>query len=361
MMINNDTVKRDAQRRSDQIHAFRRELAALEKEDVLLLDEHQARGVVNYQNALLAEYRKAFDVDGSDQEKRLSWGMKIASLMGALALAASLFFLFYQFWGWLGTASQVVVLIAASLGSFLLTIWVGARDGSGYYVKLVGLMSFACFVLNITMIGQIFNITPSDNALLAWAVFALLLAYAYDIRLLQVVGILCVIAFFSARMGAWGGMYWLHFGERPENFIPIALLLFFLPQWLDHRRFTGFAMAYRVMGAMCLFIPLLILSFWGQSSYLKIDLDLIEGFYQLMGFALSAGLIWLGIRKNWLHAVNTGVFFFVLFLYSKFFDWWWVLMPKYLFFMVLGLMAVLLLVVLTRFRTAQYANVENQP
>ena len=48
--------------------------------------------------------------------------------------------------------------------------------------------------------------------------------------------------------------------------------------------------------------------------------------------------------------VNTGVVFFVIFLYTKFYDWWWDLLPKYLFFLILGLAAILALLVLGRLR-----------
>jgi hypothetical protein len=39
------------------------------------------------------------------------------------------------------------------------------------------------------MLGQIFNITPTDNALIPWALFAFLLAYVFDTRLLLAAGI----------------------------------------------------------------------------------------------------------------------------------------------------------------------------
>ncbi len=268
-------------------------------------------------------------------------------------MAASVFFLFYQFWGRLGTASQVFILISLSLISFVATVIVASKDASGYFTKLVGLVAFACFVLNIAMFGQIFNITPTDNALLVWAALALLLAYAYDVRLLQVAGVLCIIALVSARVGAWSGMYWIHFGERPENFFPVAILLFFLPQWLDHARFSGFALSYRVFGIITLLLPMLVLAHWGYGSYLNIDPDIVEGGYQLLGFTLSGVLIWYGIRRNWAHVVNTGVTFFVIFIYTKFFDWWWDVMPKYLFFLVLGLVAILSLVILKRLRKSE--------
>ncbi len=345
--------KTTAQQRADQIHAFNHELAELTREQVLSLSAEQQAAIDDYHQGLLNQFRSDFDIDHSQHEKQLSLGMRIASFLGAVALAASVFFLFYQFWGRLGTASQVTILSGASIISFLATVIVASKDASGYFTKLIGLVAFACFVLNIAMFGLIFNITPTDNALLAWAALALLLAYAYDVRLLQVAALLCIIAYVSARVGAWSGMYWIHFGERPENFFPIALLLFFIPQWINHERFSGFALSYRVFGIVTLLLPMLVLAHWGYGSYLNIDPDLIEGSYQLAGFILSGVFIWYGIRRGWGHVVNSGVTFFVIFIYTKFFDWWWEVMPRYLFFLVLGLVAILCLVMLKRLRKAE--------
>jgi uncharacterized membrane protein len=341
----------EAQRRADEIQVFRRELDRLEQERVLALTAEQRRAVSEHHDGLLARYTQAFDIDRDLKAKQLSLGMRVASFLGALALAASVFFLFYQFWGRFPATTQVAVLLLASLGTFAATIWIQGRDGSGYFTKLAAMVAFACFVLNIAMLGQIFNITPSDNALIAWAALALLLAYNCDLRLLLAAGILCIIAFTSARMGTWSGMYWLSFGERPENFFPAAAALFVLPQFIRHDRFAGFAAIYRGFGLLTLFLPMLVLANWGQASYLYLDPKLIQGSYQILGFACSAGAIWLGARRDWPEVLNTGVTFFVIFLYTKFFDWWWDIMPKYLFFMVLGLSAVLLLFVLRRMRS----------
>lgn len=342
--------KASAQQRSDQIHAFYNELSELERDRVFSLSPELHRTISDYHQVLFNQFRNTFDIDSTQQEKQLSLGMRIASFLGAVALAASVFFLFYQFWGSLNTVSQVGILGAASILSFIATVVVAAYDASGYFTKLIGLVAFTCFVLNLVMFGQIFNITPSDNALLVWAAYALLLAYAYDVRLLQVAGILCIIAFVSARVGAWSGMYWIHFGERPENFLPIAILLFFIPQWNNHALYPGFALSYRVFGVITLLLPVLVLSHWGYGSYLEIDADSIEIMYQVVGFIISAGFIAYGIRRGWAHVVNTGVTFFVIFIYTKVFDWWWEIMPKYLFFFILALLAILCLLVMKRLR-----------
>lgn len=349
-------TRSEAQQRADEIRVFRRECDRLQREGVLELTAAQAAAVADHHQGLLARYAASFDIDGDVKSRQLSLGMRVASFLGALALAASVLFLFYQFWGGFSTAAQVGLLIGAALASLLLTVWVQGRDHSGYFTKLCALLAFVCFALNVVMLGQIFNVTPSDKALLAWAAFAFLLAYSGDLRLLLAVGILCVVAYIAARTGTWGGMYWLSFGERPENFFPAALLLLVAPSLLHRRRFAEFSPIYRVFGLLSLFLPVLVLSHWGGGSYFDLDNRVIEGGYQLFGFALSACAIWLGARRGWPEVINTGITFFVIFLYTKLYDWCWEIMPKYLFFLVVGLVAVLILLVLKRLRSAGLAT-----
>lgn len=345
-----------AQQRADDIRVFRQELARLEAEQVLALSPEQRQALTAHHDRLLADLAQAFDIDRDVRGKQLSWGMRIASFLGALALAASVFFLFYQFWGLFPETAQVSILFAASLLGLGGTMLVRQRDATGYFTKLAALVAFACFVLNIAMLGQIFNITPSDKALLPWAAYALLLAYACDLRLLLAAGILCIMAYTAARVGTWGGLYWLDFGERPENFIPVSLAIFAVPQVIRHRRHADFSPIYRIFGLLALLLPVLVLSHWGRISYLPWPADTVEGFYQVAGFALSAGAMWLGLRQGWTETVNGALTFFVIFLYTKFFDWWWEVMPKYLFFLVLGLAAVLILVVIKRLRHGLHAR-----
>ena len=86
--------KADAQRRADQIGYFRAELELIEEEKILAIDESQRSALADYHGNLLAQMSSVFDIDASKREKQLSLGMKIASFLGALALAASVFFVF---------------------------------------------------------------------------------------------------------------------------------------------------------------------------------------------------------------------------------------------------------------------------
>lgn len=339
-----------AQQRADDIQAFRREAQRLCGEDAQLLSAEQLAHIAAHHDQLLAHYRSHFDIDHDQQTKRLSLSMRVVSLLGALALAASLLFFFYQFWGLFGETLQVGILLGFSLGSLLLTFALQRRDAFGYFAKLAAVLALACFVLNLHMLGQIFNITPSDNALLCWGAYALLLAYACHARLLLAAGLICLLAYSGTRLGELCGWLWLEAAERPEHFLPGSLLVFMLPALLSQARFSGFAATYRVVGMLTLLLPMLVLANWGRGSYLPFDYDGIEKAYQLLGFAVSALFIWLGIRRDWAEVVLLGQLSFLLFLFIKMVDWWWDVLPKYLFFLILGLTAILALLVLNRLR-----------
>jgi len=123
-----------------------------------------------------------------------------------------------------------------------------------------------------------------------------------------------------------------------------------VPLAIDQSRFAGFAATWRVMGMLALFLPMLVLANWGALSYLPLERGVVQGLYQTLGFAGSAAFVWWGTRRDWKDMSSTGVTLFVVFLYTKLFDWWWDWMPKYVFFLLMGLAAVLLLVIFKRLR-----------
>jgi len=342
--------ERDGQARVERIAAFNEELRRLESERVLVLATEQKSTLNDYHQRLLTRLLKEQNVDISAVNKQLSIGMKFAALIGAVAMASSLFFLFYRFWGIVPTGIQVGILIIAPLSSLIATVWL-QQKGQHYFAKISALISLTAFVLNLSMLGQIFNVTPSPNAFLIWSVFALLLAYATVSRVLLTLGILSALAFLSMRIGTWGGMYWLDMGERPENFLIPSLLIFALPSLIKSLNVAKFANIYRIFGLVFFFMPILILANWGQISYLPFEANTIESLYQLLGFGFAVCFIIVGIKAKWQHVANTANVFFMLFLYTKLFDWWWDWMPKYVFFFLMGLIAIGVLMIITRVRS----------
>jgi hypothetical protein len=339
----------DAQKRADRIRAFREELQTLEAEGILALPDEQKQRVTRHHEDTLRRLAQSFDIDTTEAQKQMSWGMRIASFLGALALCASVYLFFYRFWGFFGTAAQVALVVAAPLLAVLATELAARRERTLYIAGVVGLVAFGCFVLDLVVLGTVFNIAPSPRAFLPWAAFGFILAYTYGLRILLTAGILSLAGWLSATMGTWSGCYWLSFGERPENFFPAALVLVLIP-FVPHRSYRDFPPIYRIFGLLGVFLPILVLANWGDVSYLRFPNARVEALYQIAGFAVAGVAVWLGIRARLREVTNLGCVFFVIYLYTKFFDWWWDWMPKYLFFFILGSIAVGLLLLLRQLR-----------
>ncbi len=336
----------DAQKRVDRVEAFAEELSTLKEEGIVSLDKIQYDSISSYHAKLIESISQQFDINKTHKDKQLSLGMKVSSFLGALALSSSLFFFFYQFWNYFSLYLQIGILTITPLLLLAVTTIVYQRDRSGYFTKIAASLSIVAFVLDISILGDIFSITPSPNALFVISLLPFLLAYATNTRVVLSFAIITLASFISAEMGTMNGMYWIGFGYRPENFFLPSLILFIVPALFVHKRYDGFDPIYRVFAMIIFFLPVLILSNWGSASYLSISTNKIEVLYQIVGFVAAGLSIWFGIRKSHAEVVNTGNTFFVLFLYTKFYDWWWDLMPKYLFFLTIGITSILFLILL---------------
>jgi hypothetical protein len=342
--------KREAQQRADRIRAFRQELAELEREGVFKLDDAQRAALETHQQRTLADLAERFDVDTSDSQKQISWGMRIVSTLGGVALCAAVVLFFHRFWGLLGIPAQVSVLVLTPLALLAATDYAARRDRTLYYASLLSLVTFGAFILNLSALGSIFNLTPSHNALLAWGVFALILAYTYRLLLPLAAGLVCLVGYLAASFHTWSSGNFQSFPERPENFLAGGLILIAVPLLRIQRRYREFDWLYRTIGLLTLFAAIVVLSEFGTISYLPWRDASVEAFYQVLGF-LAAGLaIWLGIRFRLAHVANLSAIFFALLLYLRFYHWWWKWMPGYLYFLIIGLISIGLLILFQKLR-----------
>jgi len=343
-----DLTKQQAQKRADRIGAFRTELDELERSGALALSEEQKESVRRHHEALLTDFANQYDIDASQDQKQFSLGMRIASFLGAIAFCAAAFLFFYNFWGALSTPVQVALLVTAPIAMLIGVEFAVRKDRSLYFASMTAAVAIACFMLNLGALGHIFNITPSHNAFLAWAIFSLLLAYTYGLRLPLMAGAACGIIYVASCLAVIGGLPFNRFLMRPENLIPAGGACLAAAIFLPHRKHVGFLPILRSGGLIAFFFAFILLSIWGMGSYLYWSRDAIEICYQVTGFILAGLTIWLGIRRSWTEVTYIGSSAFAILLFTKCFDWWWNWMPKYLFFLILGLVAIGLLVVLKR-------------
>ena len=343
-----------AQQRADQIEAFTRELGELEREGVVRLAPDDRARIEDYHAGLLERLAGVFDVDRTDRQRRMSLGMRIASLIGAVTLSAAVVLFFNRVWGVLSTPAQLALLAAAPLVLLGAVEMAARRERTLYVASILAIAATAAFILGVSVVGVIFNMRPSPVAFALWGAFALVVAYTYGLRMLLAGGIamsmlfLCMIAARAAGIDLGASI------ARPEPFLPAGALAFaasFLPA---NRRRPGFPETWRLVGSVAVLLPLIFLSTWaGVFSYLPWPESVTGSLYDVAGFVLGAAGIWFGIRAGWREVVQVSTGFLVIFVFAKCFDWWWDWMPRYLFFLLLGGLAVAVLVILGRIRARQ--------
>ncbi len=344
-----------AQQRADRIAAFRNELAELDREGVLALTGGQRAAVESHHARILGELSERFDVDVGEREKRLSLGLRIASFLGAVALAISVFLYFRRIWGEMPAWGQIAVLIGAPVLALVATELAARRERTGYFASLFALLACACLVLNVVMLGKIFNLAPSPGAYLAWGAFGLLLGYAYGLRLPLAAGGIAAMVWAAAQISV-GNVEWTDALSRSECFLLPGLLLFAVPLFVPHRKYPELAPVHRVIGLSAVLLTLMVLAHNGAGSWLPWDRETVEAFYQVAGLVACAATIAGGLRFAWRDTVYVGSAFFVASLLADFADWWWDWMPSYLFFLIVGLTAVLAMLGLKRLRTVMPAG-----
>ncbi len=339
------------QQSADRLRIFRSELDELERRKVLELSASQKTAVDEHITRTLSELASQYDVDTSEPERRISWGMRIASAVGGLALCAAVALFFARYLGlwptWLQVAAMVALPVALTVGAG----YAARRETSLYYSALICVVAFAAFVIDLKVLGAIFNLAPTPNAFAVWGLFGLALAYHFGLRLVLAAGLVSLMAWITASSSYWRGFWWFNWERRPEEVMVAGLLLVAAPLVFRHVRRPDFPPVYRLVGLLAFFFAILYLSASGHRSYLPADSRTIEHSYQLFGLAAAAAAVWAGIRCNWTGVVNLGTAFFTLFLFIRLVDWWWEWMPKYLFFLLVGVVALALVAAFKRLRT----------
>ena len=348
--MNDISSKRKAQQRVDRIHVLREELAALAGQGILEFSDEQRARLDSHLDRELAELAARCDVDISEKQKQISLGMRILAALGGLAFCAALYLFFYRIWGSLTTPIQTVLLVATPLLALTGTELISRREKTYFFTTLASLVAIASFAINLGVMGSLFNILPSPGIFLACGAFAVALAYGYRLRLALMAGLVSLLIFFAATLVTWTGIYWESFLQRPETVLPGCLILVAISVLVPHSRWTDFPEVYRGIGLLLLLLCLELLIHAGHTSYLPFAVKTNESIFRIAGFVAAGMVILWGILKSHPGIVNLGSLAFALYLFDQLFSWWWDWMPKYLFFLIIGTIAVCLLVIFRKLR-----------
>ncbi len=284
--------------------------------------------------------------------RRLSAGMRIATLLGAFALSAAYALFVDANWSALSPGAQLPLVVVPPILLAALTGFAANREPTRYVASVVATVAVIAFAVNLIVVGSLFNIPESRHAFLAIGVFAMALAYGYRLALVLVLGIVGLGIWCWSLASIPDGAWWTTAFEQLE---PLAITGLFAIVF--SRPLAGaapFADEYRVMGSLALAVSLLILGQTANASYFNGgDGRVVEAVYQVAGAVTFASMITIGLRRDWPEMVRVGTGAGFVFLVLRLVDWFWDWIPKWLFFLVIGTVAIGVVLLLRRFRFRQ--------
>jgi uncharacterized membrane protein len=136
-----------------------------------------------------------------------------------------------------------------------------------------------------------------------------------------------------------------------EPLLVMGALCMVMPRLLP--RPAGFAPIWRVTGALGLAFALLALGQDGRSNsaFHAINPTILEGIYQVACAVVFPWLVVTGLREESRSITIIGTAFLSMFLLMRMQDWFWDYLPKWLFFLLVGFLAVLVLLLLRQLRS----------
>lgn len=339
----------EAQRRADRIRAFRAELDQLRAEGGNPLSADQEARIAAHHDAVLAALAREFDVDRSASAEHLSRGLGAASFFGACALVAAVALLVTRWWGGLSMPAQVTLLTLFPMTA-LGGIEVAARREKTLYVAgLFALAACGTAWVAVWMLPRLLDLPFS--ALLLWPgiLFGAAVALSYGFRVVLALTLAAlVLAMAGAFFGA-GGVPWTVAVERLE---PIAVVAFAIA--LAAPRFAGagegFEAVARATGLLIGLGALLVLASVPGSSLLPFSPSASCYVYQALMLLTTLAWMGYGMTRQDRQTFTIAAVFLAVFLFVRYVDWFWDLVPGWAFFLVLAGLAFASIALLRRWR-----------
>lgn len=327
--------RRAAQRRADQIRAFRDEIARLQDEGACPLTDDQRAALDGHHERVLAALSRDFDVDRSAHAGQLSRGLRLASLFGAAALVAAITTLIDRVWWSLALPAQITLLCAFPLASLAGVQLAAERERTRYVAALFALVACGTAWVAIVQTAHLLGIPFS--ALLLWpgVGFGLALAVSYGFRWVLAISLAALSLAVASVFFAAGGVPWAAVVERLEPLTFTAFAMATLATYVAEagEQFEG---TTRLTGLVVGLCGLLVLASVRGTSLLAFDPDTALYVYQVVMLVVSIALLWRRLRAGDNAGASVVTAFLGVFLLVRYVDWFWDALPAWAFFLVLA-------------------------
>ena len=341
--------KQDAQKRVDQILAFRNELSALHADGAVQLSDAEQQAITVYHERLLEEFSLKHDADLTTSEYQLSWGMRIASTLGAIAFTLGVFMFFEYYWDTFATLTQVVLVTTAPALGWLLSEIVARAYKTPHYTLLAVLTAIACFAANLYVVGSIYNVTPTPYEVMAWGLFGLLLAFRHDLPLVGGPSLLAVMVSAGGLLTNHAGFAW-PMEIIPEFYIVAGILCLLVPMILKWPAIERYRHVVFFVALLQTYFFLQWLMISPEDSLLPLTKSEAEWFYTVVTLIAGGLAVRHCIHVEWAAGTYLSALSLVMAMLQRYFDWFYDDLPNYVFFLLLGVIAIGVIVLLRRTR-----------
>jgi hypothetical protein len=223
------------------------------------------------------------------------------------------------------------------------------RERSLYVASIFALVAFATYWLAVFVLSDSLNVPVTAPALWGGALFGVSLALPYGFRLIFAASLVALLVALSGSVFEASGAPWTVVPEFPEIITAAAFLLAVTAGRLGAFH-PSFASLTRGVGFIVGFLGLLLLSMAGPASLLPLSTQVSELVYQGVLFVVAMGVLMLGVSRQWTESVYIAAGALTVFIFSRFVDWFWTLMPRFVFFLLLAAVAFAWLAALARMR-----------
>jgi hypothetical protein len=311
-----------------------------------IITDWEKQGLVNNEQA--EKLRDTYEVKGFDWMRLAKYSFWIALICGATSFT----FLIVNdtIVNWLKklyyTPDIIISIVSAVMAAFLF-LWGRRRERlspekvySNEAVIFTGVLFTACC---IAYLGKTFdNGSGHYSILFLLSVFVYgFLAYRLDSRLIWLFALVSLGSWFGTETGYQ--TQWSHYFlgmNYPLRFVLFGVVLVTACHFLRNRKwFSDFWELTYVVGLLYLFLSLWLLSIFGNygtiDSWWKVK-QISLFYWGIISLAVAGGFMLYGLKSKDSIAREFGITFVLIFIYTKYFEYFWDSTNHTLFFAILA-------------------------
>jgi hypothetical protein len=334
-----------------QLLAFREEVATLRHEGVVDADDATLARIAVRHDELLAAAARDERIDLTREEARLSAGMRLATLLGAMAFSIAWGMFVSSMWDDLGEMAKLLLIWIPPILLVVATEAATRRESTGYVANILATVGAIALAVATVATTRLYELEPSRWQLFLVGVYALALAYRHRLIMPLLIG--------APAIGAWGWSLaavlraepWQQAFEVAEPAVVMGAIALVIGT-IRRSDPMEFRFVLRAGGVVAICWALLVLGVAGEASWFGPG-NVVEGSHQVIGALAFLAMVWHGLRTDDPILARGGGVALVLFLFLRMVDWFWDAIPDWLFFLLVGALAFGALLLLQRLRRRQ--------